>query len=146
MVRGFFEPWIDPFREISRLHQEMSRLLDEPWFGSRWRASVYPPVNVWSTGEDVVVSAELPGMKSEDINVSITGSTLTLSGERKADDVEGASYRRQERRTGSFARTLELPVEVDPTKAEADYVNGVLTVRIPKAPEHKPKQITIKAT
>ena len=146
MVTGFLSPWRNPFGEISRLQDEVSRLLDVPWFGPRWRARVYPPVNLWSSGDDIVVSAELPGMKSEDISVSITGSSITLSGERKPDDGEDTAYHRQERRFGGFARTIELPVEVDAAKAEASHVDGVLTIRLPRAPEHRPKQITIKAT
>jgi HSP20 family protein len=94
----------------------------------------------------VIVTAELPGAKPEDVTLSITGQTLTLRGARKP--VHGGkpvAYHRQERSLGEFARSIELPDKVEGDKATADFEQGILTVRIPKAPEAVPRQIAVKA-
>lgn len=132
----------DPFGELQRLSQEFDRS-----FGGRWRpAAEYPALNVWNNTDSVIVTAELPGFEPSDIEVSVVQNILTLRGSRTANDLkEGETYHRRERWTGKFVRSLELPFEVDNTKVEAEFKNGVLSIRLPRAEEHKPRKIEIRA-
>jgi len=103
-------------------------------------------VDIYETKDDVVVKASLPGVKPEDIEVSVVGDTLTIKGEVKEEkDIKEENYIRKERRYGSFCRSFTLPVSVDADKATAEFENGVLTLTLPKAEEVKPKTIAIKA-
>jgi len=98
------------------------------------------------TPNEVVVKASLPGVKPEDINIDITGETLTIKGESKAEqEVKKEDYLYQERRYGVFSRSVALPSGLKTDKAEAAMENGVLTLTIPKVEEAKPKRISIKA-
>lgn len=107
-------------------------------------AGVSPQVDVHQTEDDLVVTAALPGMKSEDLDITITGQHLTLRGELSADDeIKREQYLFRERRFGSFSRSFELPVRVQGDRATASFTDGVLTLRIPKAEEVKPRQIQI---
>lgn len=133
--------WLDPFWELERFQRQMNSLFG----GSRWARQEIPPVRL-ATGENaIVLSAELPGVKFEELDLSVTGDVLTLRGTRRAEAVEEASYHRHERVTGPFVRTIQLPERVDGDKAEAHYSNGVLTVRIPKAPEARPRRVEIQS-
>jgi HSP20 family protein len=114
---------------------------------SSGRGAVFPAVNLYEASDAYVVTAELPGVRSEDIQVSVEGSTVALRGERKIEyPTDGTSIHRLERRSGSFRRAFELPVTVDADKAEAIHRNGVLMLRLPKAPEHRPRRITVQAS
>jgi HSP20 family protein len=114
--------------------------------GVRGGAS-YPPVNVWEEGDAVLVQAELPGMRIEDLEIFVTGNDqLTLKGERKPPEVaENAVQHRQERGFGSFVRVLPLPFPVDANHVEARLDNGVLHVRLPKHEAAKPRKIVVKS-
>jgi HSP20 family protein len=140
-----------PFREVSRLRNEMDRLWDD-YFGPGRRAlrpleeAWLPAVDVSETGDKITVKAEIPGMEAKDIEISMVGDTLTLKGEKKAEREEKEeNYHMVERSYGSFSRTMKLPATVDAEKVEATYKNGVLTVVLPKKEEVKPKAIEIKA-
>jgi HSP20 family protein len=140
-----------PFREVSRLRNEMDRLWDD-YFGPGRRAlrpleeAWLPLVDVSETGDKIAVKAEIPGMEAKDIEISMVGDTLTLKGEKKAEREEKEeNYHMVERSYGSFSRTMKLPATVDPDGVEATYKNGVLTVVLPKKEEVKPKAIEIKA-
>ena len=134
----------DPFRDLRHIQEEMNRLVDQVWYP---RATEYPPLNVWSNEEETVVQAELPGFAPEDIDISVVQNTLTLRGSRKPEELkEGETYHRRERWTGQLVRTLELPFEVDSDKVEAEFKSGVLSIRLPRAEEHKPKKIEVKAS
>jgi HSP20 family protein len=111
-----------------------------------WRETrLFPLLNVNELPDSFVVTAEIPGMKTEDLEIRIEGDTLTLKGERKPEAVtEEASYHRRERAVGSFQRSLMLPRAVDPEKVQALYKNGVLTVTLTKEKPAQPKQISIK--
>ena len=104
---------------------------------------VQPPVNLYETSEGYVLTAELPGLRVEDIEITVERDRLTLRGERRIEHPADASVHRLERSGGAFRRTVQLPVEVDGEKVEATYRNGVLSVRIPKAPEHRPRRISV---
>lgn len=137
-----------PFQELNRLQREVNRLFEaslpreeEAGEFSRW----YPAVDVFEDAERFIVRAELPGMKSSDVNVSIENSTLTISGERKLESEEKKdNYLRIERRYGSFRRSFQLPNTVDAAKISAEMKDGMLTVTLPKRIEVQPKQIKIE--
>ena len=102
------------------------------------------PVDLYEDKDTVTVQAELPGLKKEDINISLEDGFLTISGERKQEQkVEGAESYRTERFVGIFQRTVTLPSEVDAEKIKASYTDGILTVTLPKSEKSKPKQIPI---
>ena len=143
---------LDPLAEIVSLRSAMDRLFDDSFVNpSGWRtigggSVIAPPLDVEETSDEIVVTAALPGMKAEDVDITITGQTLTIQGEfRPADSTEGAKFLHQERRFGSFSRSLQLPVRVQGEAAHASFTDGVLTLRIPKAEEVKPRQIRINA-
>lgn len=140
-----------PFREVARLRREMDRLWDE-YFGPGRRAlrpleaEWAPAVDVSETADQVLVRAEVPGMEAKDIDISLSGDILTIKGEKKSEREErDENYHLVERSYGSFARSLRLPVSVDPDKIEAAYKQGVLTITCPKKEEVKAKPIQIKA-
>jgi len=107
-------------------------------------ACIFPPVNVRERTDAYEVTAEIPGVRAEDLDVKIEGDTLTLRGERKPQDIgEGASYHRRERSAGTFQRSITLPGKVDASKIEAAYKDGLLTVKLGKEPSVIPKQISV---
>jgi HSP20 family protein len=109
---------------------------------------VFPAVNLYETADAYVLMAELPGIQSDEIQVSLERSTITLRGERKIDyaNQEGASLHRRERQVGRFHRAFELPAMIDADKVEAVHRNGVLLLRLPKSPEDQPRQISVQAS
>ena len=141
----------DPFGEMVSLQRTMDRLFDDarPWriFSGGNGSDAYFPVDLYETGDEVVVKASLPGVKPEDIDVSVVGNILTLKGESKEEHEEQAqNYYRRERRSGTFVRQLQLPSEVDSDKANATFEHGVLRLSLPKAESMKPKQIKVNAS
>lgn len=141
-LRPFGPEW----GSFGSLRRELDELFDRfGGVGARAAHSAYPAVNLYETDEAYVLTAELPGLAPEDLTISLEGSTVTLSGERKAAAEEGASVHRRERPTGAFRRAFDLPVPIDGDRVEALHKNGVLTLRLPKAPEHRPRQIAVKA-
>jgi HSP20 family protein len=142
------DPWYgDPWPELGELRRRMSQVFDRlPSGPAATRAGVFPPVNLYEAGDGYVLTAELPGLRPEDIDVSIERDRVTLRGDRRIEYPEDASLHRVERRAGAFRRTVQLPLEVEGEKVEAIYRNGVLTLRIPKAPEHQPRRISVKGS
>jgi HSP20 family protein len=142
--------WTRPFEELERLRRQMD-LLSGGLTGGRLRgtpaAGVFPLMNVTEDKDNYYVRAELPGLKADDLELSVTGDTLSVSGERKipAED-EKAQYHRREREAGRFSRIVSLPAQLDTGKAEASCADGVLTVTLPKAEEAKPRQIAVKTS
>jgi HSP20 family protein len=114
----------------------------------RVRAGRYPAVNVWTNDQEgVIVSAELPGVSPESIDISVTADTLTISGSRAPEDLpEEAQYHRRERYCEPFSRTVQLPYSVDTNKVEASADKGVLMITLPRAEAEKPKQIEVKTS
>ncbi len=139
---------MEPFRDLTDIQGEMNRLFDTfsgrpTQVGGTERAWA-PAVDMYETKDEVVVAAELPGMKEKDIHLSITGDMLILRGDRQwSPEVEPGSYYRNERWSGRFERTLPLPVPVQSGKVKAAYRDGVLTITLPKAEEIKSKEIKI---
>lgn len=141
---GPFRP--EPRSGFGALRREMDDLFDRfGGFSPTAARAAFPPLNLYETPEAFVLTAELPGVAPEDLEVSLEGSTVTLRGERKAPPADEASVHRSERLTGSFQRAIDLSVTVDGDKVEAVHRHGVLTLRLPKAAEHRPRQIRVKA-
>jgi HSP20 family protein len=140
----------DPFSEMVTLRQAMDRLFEDSFVSPLTLRTFNgeapgPALDVHETGDEIVVSAALPGLKPEDVDITITGQTLSIRGEFKADEkVERDQYLYRERRYGTFHRQLQLPVRVQGDAASATFEDGVLTLTIPKAEEVKPRQIQIK--
>ena len=138
-----------PFDEVERMRRELDRLSGD-LTGSVFRlpsAGVFPLVNVTEDADNYYVRAELPGVQTDELGISVTGDTLTLSGERKLpEDSEKASYHRREREAGSFSRVISLPSRLDVDKVKAHAEDGVLTVVLPKAESAKPRQIAVKSS
>lgn len=134
----------DPFRDLQR---EVGRLFESLEPLQPWRlARQFPAINLYDAGDRYVLSAQLPGMAPEDLDLTITGDTLTMKGERKRPEgVPDESYRRQERQFGRWTRTLSLPDRVDSSQVSASFSQGILTVTIPKAESAKPRHITVSA-
>lgn len=140
----------EPFSDMISLRGAMDRLFDESFVNPLgWRIwngeGLSAPVDVHQTNDEIVVTASLSGIKPEDVDITITGQTLHIRGEVRADEkVEREQYLYRERRTGTLHRTIELPVRVTGEKAEATFENGLLRLTIPKAEDVKPRQIQVK--
>jgi HSP20 family protein len=133
----------DPFADLNRVQREF----EKSFFGPRTRnADFAPAVDVHEDSERLVLRAELPGVKREDIEVSIDANVLTLKGERKLEKEEqGRRYHRIERSYGTFVRQFQLPSNVDSTQIDAQLTEGVLTVSLNKKQELKPRKIDVKS-
>ena len=136
--------WGDQLPDIRLLDDRFDRLIERA-FGRERQAPWMPAMDVYETDEKVVVTVELPGIKAEDVEVSVEDSTLTVSGVREsASEVTEESYHRVERRHGSFSRAVSLPPQVDTGKVDARFDDGVLAIEVPKVEKAKPKKIQIK--
>jgi len=140
----------DPFRNVAALQDRINRIFDESFSRtadvdddismSAWK----PSVDIYETDEAIILKAELPGIKTEDVSVEITDNVLTLRGERVEDkEIKEGSYFRKERCFGTFSRAFNLQHRVQPDKIKAKFKDGILEIEIPKPEEEKPKQITV---
>jgi len=137
------------FEELDRMRQQMERLFEdlsedvlrEPTFS----AGVFPLVNISEDNNNYYVRAELPGVRPEDLDISVTADSVIISGERKIPEEENVSYHRREREAGKFSRVITLPGQIDTEKVEAKCKNGILTIILPKAETAKTKKIAIKS-
>jgi HSP20 family protein len=141
--------WRSPFGEIERLKRQMD-LLSDGVSGRVFRepsAGVFPLINVTEDKDGYHVRAELPGIKSDELDISVTGDTLSISGERKIAEEKGdVKYHRREREAGKFSRIISLPSQIDTGKVEAKCVDGLLSIVLPKAEAAKQKQIVVKSS
>lgn len=125
--------------------RELERFSGRNIFGtSTFSSGIAPAVNLFEQKDDLVLTAELPGVNPKDVKIELNNGILTLSGEKKDDSPEGVSYHRSERGSGTFSRSIQLPYKVNPEKASADFKDGILVVKISKADEVKPRQIEIR--
>jgi len=138
-------PWSSPSDTLEAMRREMTRLFED-WNAAGFSpAGVFPQINVSETADAILVQAEVPGIRPQDIEVRVENQTLTLSGERKPPaEMENASLHRREREWGRFRRSLSLPVRVDANQVKARSSHGILNVELPKAAETRPKQITVQ--
>ncbi len=140
----------DPFRDMVSLRDAMDRLFEDSFVRPRsWLAPTEGvatlALDVHESDDALTVKASIPGVKPEDIDISITGDTLTVKGEtREEKEEKSGNYHLRERRYGAFQRSVSLPTLVKADKASAEFENGVLTLTLPKAEEVKPKSIKIK--
>jgi len=139
----------EPVREMMTLREAMDRLFDDAFTrpinlrDGGWSA---PAIDMYQTDDEVVVKAALPGFKADEVQINVTGDVLTLRGEMKHEEEKSdKSWHIREQRWGSFERSVALPTAVVSDRANADFENGVLTIKLPKAEEVKPKTITVKA-
>jgi HSP20 family protein len=140
----------EPIRELDGMRDALDRLFDEgfsrPFTSAMWDVGSVPAMDIYQTDEAIKVKMGLPGVKPEDIQISVANGVLTIRGEVKEDKEEKAKdYHLHERRFGSFSRSVSLPSHVSVEKSEAEFEDGVLTLTLPKAEEAKAKTITVKA-
>jgi len=148
-MAGSIVRW-EPLRDMVSLREAMDRLFEDSFVGPRWTTPWSADsgnalaMDVYEKDDAFVVTAPVPGIKPEEVEITVTGNTLTIKGETKAEQrEEKGNYLRQEVRYGSFERSMTLPLDVQGDKAEAAFENGVLTLTLPKAEAVKPKSIKI---
>lgn len=134
---------IDLLTEVDRLQDQMNRLFQ----GASIAPTVASPaLNIWAGENAITASAELPGIDTTKLDISVNGNVLTIRGAYPEQQLKsGESWIRQERQEGSFVRVFQLPFHVEAEKVEANYRNGVLSVTLPRAESEKPKRIAVKA-
>lgn len=144
MYRRFRKPSI--WQEMDQLQREMNRLFDASTRERVFNSPSYPAINIWTNEDGQLITAEMPGVNPDDLNIDVTGDALSISGERKQEEVgKEVRYHRRERSFGSFSRTVQLPFMVDTDKVEASFQNGILQIYLPRAEADKPKKIEIKS-
>ena len=131
----------DPFATFAAMQRAMDSVMGADLLGTRITGGAYPPVRVYKENEDFVVVAELPGVRKEDLDVQVSGDTLRIKG-KKAAAYEGKA---SEQEAGEFDRTLTLPVQLDAARVAAEYRDGVLTVRLPRAESERPRSVAINS-
>ncbi len=147
---GYTRDFDRTFHLMDLLRRRMDRMLDEYDDGAespetRSFTGTFPRTNLYDTGNALVLEADLPGLAEKDVTLSLANDVLTLSGERKTEVPQGTSVHRRERMPLEFSRSYALPVKVDPDKTNAVMKDGVLTVTLEKAPELKPRQISVRS-
>jgi HSP20 family protein len=139
--------WRSAFTDLERIRRDMDRLFEQVLGGTSrpLSAGVFPLINLTEDTDNYYVRAELPGLKADELSITVTGNNLTISGERKIpSEGDNIKYHRREREAGSFSRIIALPADVELDNIEAGLVDGVLSLTIPKAEAAKPRQITVK--
>jgi HSP20 family protein len=130
---------------MDRLVTDFFGTVPRAWSRSTLGVRAFPAVNVWEAENELFAEAELPGVRSEDVEVTVVGDELTIKGRRTAPESGEAVFHRRERGTGEFTRTLRLPIEIDSARVAAKLENGVLSVTLPKAEAAKPRKIEVVA-
>jgi HSP20 family protein len=129
----------DPWNEFNQMQRALSR----------WTApssAEFPPVNVWLSADEAIVTTEIPGVNPQSIDISVVGKTVTIRGSRDPEKLSaGESYHRRERWTGQFSKSVEMPFSLEAIKVEAKFNRGILEITTPRAEAEKPKKISIKA-
>ncbi len=148
--RKFFDfpefGWRSPIEEMDRMRRYLDQVMGQVDTGFRIpRAGVFPLINLTETKQAYILRAELPGVKAEDLDIQATGRNISISGERKIETDQNATYHRRERDAGRFSRALTLPGDIDRDNIEASLKDGVLTVTVPKSEKAKARQIEIKS-
>jgi HSP20 family protein len=144
-------PW-DVMRELATMQDKMNRIwgsvYDRGHEDVTSRGAWLPPVDIYETdGKEIVLKAEVPGLKRDDIDLTVENNTLTIKGQRRRDDsVKEDRYHRVERVYGPFSRSFTLPNTVDPGRVRAEYRDGVLTVSLPLREEARPRQIQVEVS
>jgi HSP20 family protein len=139
-----------PERRMMPVRSAFDWLFEDPWFeGGRWsEGSMAPSIDMRETDDSFVVEAEMPGVKPDDTEVTLDGRTLVIRGQYETDheqDGQSGRYLMRERRSGTYARAITLPAEVDTDKVSSSFENGELTVTLPKAPQARSRRIPVSA-
>ena len=134
----------------SNLRDDLNSLLESPfWSAFGWAGELFsgwsPALDLYQSNDNMIAVVELPGMRKEEIEISLHDGTLTIAGERKSETPNGEKAERSERYVGKFRRSITLHARVDANRVSATYRDGILTVTLPKAEEAKPKQIQVRA-
>jgi HSP20 family protein len=140
----FFRSWAgsDPFNEMRRLQDEVNRLFSSAQLAP---SASFPPVNAFANEDGIAVSAQLPGVEQDDVEISVFRDTLTLRGKRQPETPDRQAYHRRERGHGEFVRNISLPFRVDPDRVEATIQDGLLRISLHRPDEDKPKRIKVSA-
>src|SRR5579863_2543194 len=134
----------DPFETLMQLQEALDSFRSSSWLNtSTSGAGVFPPLNVFSKGDDIVIVAEAPGLKKDQLDIQVKGRTIQIAGTKAVEYSDRASLHRRERTTGQFSRSLNLPVEVDAEKVKAEYRDGMLALFLPRAENDKPHSVKI---
>lgn len=143
---GWGRTW-NPLRELSQLQQEFNRVVSGIGTPFANASREYPAVNVHTSENSLLLTAELPGLDPEKLDINVTRDSVTLRGERPAEELAAdETYHRRERGSGTFSRTITLPCEVDPSATEATYDRGVLKLRLSRPEEQKPHKVQVKVS
>lgn len=139
-----WQPFSELNSEFNHLQKELNRLFGRlPGRGND--SAAFPAINIWQDENQLILEAELPGMSLDDLEIFVDGENhLTINGQRKMDEKSSGTWHRRERNYGEFRRTIELPNLVDAEKVEAVLKNGILTIKLPKKEEVKPRKIEVK--
>ena len=144
-MSGFARVW-EPWRRIDLLQREIDRMFEGRRQAVVRRQAEFPALNAWQSKSGLLISAEISGLNPDDLEVTVLEDRLTLRGEIQPEPLEeGEAYRRRERRTESFSRSVRLPYEIDPDKTSATYEKGILTIHLKRPEEQLPKKVTIQA-
>jgi len=138
----------EPLNDLMTMRDWMDRFIDRFWGRDLIGFGMFetPPVDMYQTEDEVIVKATIPGVKPEDLQISVAGDVLTIRGEvKQEEETKNKTYHLRERRYGTFSRSFPLPTAVVADKAHAEFENGILTLVLPKAEEVRPKTITVKA-
>jgi HSP20 family protein len=140
----FFRSWAgsDPFTEVRRLQDEVNRLFSSYQLAP---SATFPPVNAFANEDGIALSAQLPGVEQDHLEISVFRDTLTLRGKRQPGATERQAYHRRERGHGEFVRNISLPFRVDPDRVEATVQDGVLRLSLHRPEQDKPKRIKVSA-
>lgn len=140
----FFRSWggSDPFSEMSRLQDEVNRLFSSYQFTP---SAAFPAVNAYANEDGIALTAQLPGVSQDEVDISVFRDTLTLRGRRQPESADRQAYHRRERGQGEFVRNIALPFSVDPDRVEATIQDGVLRISLHRPEQDKPKRIKVSA-
>lgn len=134
----------DPFDALVQFQRALDSFRESSWLDDSPSGSgAFPPLNVFSKGDDIVLISEVPGINKRDLKIEVKGNTVRVAGERTLSYGERSSVHRRERGQGRFDRTLTLPVEIDADRVKAEYRDGILALFLPRAESAKPRAITI---
>jgi HSP20 family protein len=139
----FGRSW-DPWQELNRLQEEVNRLFSG---ALETRAGGYPLLRVWTNDDGAIVHVQVPGMNPKEIDISVLGDSLTLTGKRASaeEQKQGVTFHRREREYGAFTRSVQLPFRIEADQVQAECRRGILELRLPRANADKPKRIAVKA-
>jgi HSP20 family protein len=141
-----FDSDLDPFGPLLSLQEELDRFMRNPAFAMGPSGfGAYPLVNIFDSPEGALIVAEAPGLDAAKLNVSGTGHTLTIGGERVFEPAGDGGYHRRELKAGKFSRSIQLPEDYEPGNAEARYEAGLLIIRVPRTERAKPRQIAVQS-